>query len=91
MYTPAFAHVQKPSLMKRQYDFGFTDLGSCEAVCNSLWNGVDGCVALEWQRGYKHCVVYNGTALTQAQWTKARQPGYSIGTESFSVCMLTAA
>ena len=65
------------------YTIGFTDLASCQAVCNDLWNGVGGCLAIDWHQSDQHCVVYNGTKLTVAQWSSAQHP-----MTDYSVCML---
>ena len=79
MYTKHFV------LMKHWHDYesGFSDLESCQAVCNDLWNGNDGCLAIDWHETDKHCVVYNGTGLTVEQWKSALEKK-----ESYSVCML---
>jgi hypothetical protein len=80
MYTKSFV------LMPHQYDYtkGFTDLASCQAVCNDLWNGKDGCLAIDWHSTDRHCVIYNGTKLTEEQW-KSTQHALA----DYTVCMLT--
>eukprot|EP01050_Picozoa_sp_SAG11_P042158 SAG11_NODE_19279_length_470_cov_0.938005_1_plen_99_part_10 len=79
MYTKDFP------LMKHQHDYthGFTDLASCQAVCNDLWNGKDGCLAIDWHESDNNCVVYNGTSLTLAEWNATQYP-----LKSYFVCML---
>eukprot|EP01048_Picozoa_sp_COSAG05_P013645 COSAG05_NODE_1472_length_4791_cov_13.982413_3_plen_321_part_00 len=80
MYTQAFTSNFE------YYDYltGFKDLGSCQAVCNELWNNdTNGCLAIEFRATKKHCVIYNGTSLTRAQWMHGRTPA-----PAYSVCML---
>ena len=71
--------------MKHQYDYtvGFTDLASCQAVCNDLWNGRDGCLAIDWHETDRHCVVYTGTSLAVAEWRAAQHH-----VETYFSCML---
>ena len=84
VYSNAFLAARKDT----SYDYlkGFTDLSSCQGVCNDLWNGgKDGCLAVEWHGADKHCVVFNGTALTKPQWKAAQTP---TADHTYSVCML---